>query len=78
VDFRVSVDTKKQGQRMAWALIEELRKWLCGLSESLTLTTGDYTFVPIISIPTSNVVDEGELFHVHLMTQIHYIRQPKS
>jgi hypothetical protein len=78
VDFRVSVDTKKHGQRMAWAIIEELRTWLCGLNGTDDLTAPDYSFVTAVGIPTSNVVDEGTLFHIHLMTPIKYLRQPKS
>jgi len=78
VNFIVWIDTKIHGQRMAWALVEELRKWLCGLNESSTLTPEGYTYVPTIGIPTSDPISDGMVYGISLKTDIVYLRQPKG
>ena len=78
IDLTVFTETKTQGQRMAWALAEELRQWLCGLNESGALTPDGYSYVPMIEIPTSDVVQDGVSFGIHLRVNIRYLRESKS
>jgi hypothetical protein len=87
VDFRISVDSKKHGWSIASALHEAFREWLCEVSGTTDLIDSEldldttpmaYTYVATIEIPTTYHIYEGEVFSMHVMTRIHYVRQEKG
>ena len=78
VDFRITVDSKKHGYSIAASLQEALREWLCSVSGDDSLTAPTYTYIPTIEVPTSYHIYEGEVFSIHVVARIHYLRVEKG
>lgn len=88
LDFRISVDSKVHGWSIAASLEEALREWFCDVSGTDDLTSAEmstdatplpmYTYIATIEIPSSYYLYEGEVFSIHVMANIHYVRQPKG
>jgi hypothetical protein len=78
VDFRISVSSKEHGWSICKSLEEALREWLCYVSGDDTLTAASYSYIPTIEIPTSYHIYEGEVFSIHVVARVHYLRVEKG
>ena len=74
VNVRISVDQKLQGWSIASILYEEFRKWLCAKNYSLAPAGEDYLVVVDASRITANHIYEGDVFSIHTMIYLTYLR----